>query len=708
MFRIRVAALVVSLGAGASFGYGESLFNGEDLKGWSSKPGELQSAHWAVEGGEIVGENLDKKNSVLWTDEQFGDFELSLDYKTPSPDYDSGIFLRGQSHQVQIGISRSLKVDLTACIYAPKDGKGGYPAKSDKVAATHKLGEWNHLRIVVEGKRIQTFLNGEAFVDYVGETIQATGPIGLQLHAGVHQKMQFKNLELKKIAVEEEPAPSKPNVVIIYGDDVGYADLGCYGAEKIPTPNLDKMAAEGLRFTDAHCAAATCTPSRYSLLTGEMAFRKKGTGILPGDAAMAIHPDQFTMADAFQAAGYTTGVVGKWHLGLGDGVTPIDWNKEIKPGPLEIGFDYCFMLPSTNDRVPCVYLENHHIVNLDPEDPLTVSYKKKIPAEVPGTVYPDGREDPEAMTYYMNTHGHNMSVINGVGRIGMMKGGKSALWNDEEMADKLVEKAGAFIEKNKGEPFFLFFSSQDIHVPRTPHPRFRGKSDLSYRGDAMVQLDWTTGAILEALKKNGIDDNTVVIFSSDNGPVYDDGYQDGTTVETSMEEVDRGHDGSGPYRGGKYQLYEGGTRVPFIVRWPEGIEPGVSNALVTQVDLLKSFAGHLKVEIPSGHAIDSRDYLPAFLGEDEKGADIILEQAKAVAIRKGPWKYFDGWPGHMFKKAKAKNGKSKNVKNVKNTPMLFNVEQDKMEKSNLVEEKPKLTEELAELLKKYQEEGLAE
>ena len=490
----------------------------------------------------------------------------------------------------------------------------------------------------------------------------------------------------------------KPNVVIIYGDDVGYGDLGCYGAKKIPTPNLDQMAAEGLRFTDAHCAAATCTPSRYSLLTGVMAFRKKGTGILPGDAKMAIDPDQFTMADTFQAAGYTTGVIGKWHLGLGDGVTPIDWNQEIKPGPLEIGFDYCFMLPATNDRVPCVYLENHRIVNLDPEDPITVSYGKKIPAEVPGTTYPDGREDPEAMTYYKNTHGHNMTVINGVGRIGMMKGGESALWNDEEMADTLVGKASAFIEKHKSEPFFLYFSSQDIHVPRTPHPRFRGKSDLSYRGDAMVQLDWTTGAILEALKKSGVDENTLVIFSSDNGPVYDDGYDDGTTVKTSTKEVDRGHDGSGPYRGGKYQLYEGGTRVPLIVRWPAGVEPGVSDALVTQVDLLKSFANHLQVEVPAGQAIDSRDYLEAFVGNDGDGAEMILEQAKVVAVRKGPWKYFEGWGGQMFRQPK----------NLKKKPKLFNVEDDQMEAKNLAKEQPAIAKEMSELLKRAQKKGLME
>lgn len=686
------------LSFGSSTSFANNLLNEEGLTGWTIEPSDEQLEHWMLKDGNLIGENLDQKKSVLWTVEEFADFELSLEYKTPSEDYDSGVFIRGHSHQVQIGISRSLKKDLTACIYAPQDGKGGYPAQTDKVAQFHRVGDWNQLRVRVLGKRIQTFLNGELFVDYLGETIPAKGPIGLQLHAGLHQKMLFRKLSVRKLTEDESTKASKPNVIIIYGDDVGYADLGCYGCKKIPTPNLDRLASEGLRFTDAHCAAATCTPSRYSLLTGEMAFRKPGTGILRGDAAMAISPDQFTMADLFKKAGYTTGVVGKWHLGLGDGKTIIDWNKAIKPGPLELGFDYCFMLPSTNDRVPCVYLENHHIVGLDPADPLTVSYRKRIPEEVPGTEYPDGRDDPEAMTYYKNTHGHNMTVINGVGRIGMMKGGKSALWNDEEMADKLVAKARDFIIAQEEDPFFLFFSSQDIHVPRTPHPRFRGKSDLSYRGDAMVQLDWTTGALMEVLEEQGLAENTIIIFSSDNGPVYDDGYEDGTTVQTSQEEIDRGHDGSGVYQGGKYQLYEGGTRVPFILRWPQGVTPGVSDALVSQVDLLSSFAQFLQVELPAKAAIDSRDFQAAFFGEDKKGAEIILEQAVAVGIRKGDWKYFEGWGAH----------KSVRPKNWKDKGQLYNLAEDAAEQNNLAEKFPEKAAELAELLEKFQSAGLAE
>jgi arylsulfatase A len=187
----------------------------------------------------------------------------------------------------------------------------------------------------------------------------------------------------------------RPNVVIIYGDDVGYGDLGCYGSKLIPTPNLDKLASEGLRFTDGHCTAATCTPSRFSMLTGIHGFRH-GVRILAPNAPMKIKPSMFTLPQLFKKAGYTTAIIGKWHLGIGDGKTPVDSNGDVKPGPLEVGFDYSFLLPSTNDRVPCVYVENHRVVNLDPKDPLFVGKK---PEGVTATEYPDGKKNPEAMIF---------------------------------------------------------------------------------------------------------------------------------------------------------------------------------------------------------------------------------------------------------------------------------------------------------------------
>jgi arylsulfatase A-like enzyme len=489
-------------------------------------------------------------------------------------------------------------------------------------------------------------------------------------------------------------AKRPPNVVIIYGDDVGFGDVGAYGSKMIPTPNIDRLAREGLRFTDGHCSAATCTPSRYSLLTGIHGFRD-GVSILPPNAPLSISTDILTLPKLFRQAGYATGVVGKWHLGIGQKKVPTDWNGDVKPGPMEIGFDSSFLLPSTNDRVPCVYLDGHRVVNLDPSDPLYVG-RSKAAVDKPGsTVYPDARQTPEAMTYYKSTHGHNHSVINGIGRIGYMAGGKSALWNDETMADEFVKQAKKYIAANKDQPFFLYFASQDIHVPRAPHPRFQGTTGLGYRGDAMVQFDWSTGQIMKALEQHGLTDNTIVIFSSDNGPVYDDGYDDGTTVQTSTEEVDRGHDGSGIYRGGKYQIYEGGTRVPLIIRWPQRIQPGTSDALVNQIDFIASFADLLDIDLPENEARDSRNTLNAFLGNDPKGLDFMIEEAgKRRALRRGDWKYI----------APAKSKKKKN-RGAGPGAELYNLKTDPGEQNNLIADHPEKAEALAAELKALMDAG---
>lgn len=480
-----------------------------------------------------------------------------------------------------------------------------------------------------------------------------------------------------------------PNVIIIYGDDVGYGDVGAYGAKGIPTPNIDRLARNGLRFTDGHSGSATCTPSRYSMLTGNAAFRKDGTGILPGDAKLLIDPEQFTLPDLFKEAGYVTGVIGKWHLGLGDDRGPIDWNKTVEPGPAETGFDYSYILPATNDRVPCVYMRNGRIVNLDPDDPITVDYAKPLVA-----TYPDAQNEPESMTFFKSVYGHNNSVINGIGRIGWMAGGVSAIWDDEMMADELVKEAKGFITRNRNKRFFLYFASQDIHVPRVPHPRFRGKSEFEWRGDAMVQLDWTVGQILQELEDHGLLENTLVIFSSDNGPVYNDGYADGSEVERSWEEIDRGHDGSGVFRGGKYQIHEGGTRVPLIISWASRIEPGISDVLISQLDFLASFAALFDKPLPPGSGYDSRNLLSSLLGEKRSGKGIIVQEAFAhKALRRGSWKFIPARIGRLD--------------GAKLPAELYDLHNDPGEQRNLAEIQLEQTLEMTSLLERIIGEGVS-
>lgn len=454
----------------------------------------------------------------------------------------------------------------------------------------------------------------------------------------------------------------RPNIVLIYADDVGYGDLSCYGATGVKTPNLDRLAAGGLRFTDAHSSSATCTPSRYSMMTGEYAWRKKGTGVLPGDARLIIDPGRFTLPFMLKKAGYTTGVVGKWHLGLGSG--NIDWNGPIKPGPLEIGFDSAFLVPATGDRVPCVYVEDHRVVGLDPADPIRVDYSKPIGNE------PTGKKNPELLKMHPS-NGHDMAIVNGVSRIGYMIGGKKALWVDEDMADVLTSRALAFIEKQKASPFFLFFATHDIHVPRMPHARFAGKTSMGPRGDAIAELDWCVGQVLDKLDSLGLARNTLVLFSSDNGPVVDDGYKD-----SAVEKLG-GHKPAGPLRGGKYSNFEGGTRVPLLVRWPGRVKPGISGALIGQQDLLASLARLTGQTLPDDAAPDSVDVLDGLLGRSRKGRVSIVEHARALSYREGDWKMIEGNDGPAVNR-----GTNTELGNA-SAAQLFNVAKDRGERFDL-------------------------
>lgn len=498
-------------------------------------------------------------------------------------------------------------------------------------------------------------------------------------------RRQFLSLAAAALPLPAQNRPARPNVVIIYTDDIGYGDVGCYGATLVKTPHIDSLAKQGLRFTDSHCSSATCTPSRYALLTGRYAFRQQGARVLPGDAPALIAPGTPTLASVLKQHGYHTAVVGKWHLGLGDGF--VDWNKVITPGPREIGFDYSFLIPATGDRVPCVYVENQKVVGLDPADPITVSFNKKVGDE------PIGAEHPELLKVHPS-HGHDRTIVNGVSRIGYMTGGKAARWVDEDMADVITKKAVDYINQHHARPFFLHFNTHDIHVPRVPHKRFVGKTPMGPRGDAIAQLDWCVGQILQTLQKHKLEKDTIVIFSSDNGPVIDDGYKDDAVEKLGA------HKPAGPFRGGKYSNFEAGTRVPFIVRWPARIKPNTqSKALFGQLDLVATLAALTGAQLPKGAAPDSENLLPAFLGQSQNGRDTLVEHANALALRQGPWKYIEPSKGQR------RNANTNTELGNDPSPQLYNLDTDPGETKNLAEQHPDKLRALAALLDKIRNNG---
>jgi len=472
----------------------------------------------------------------------------------------------------------------------------------------------------------------------------------------------------------------QPNVILIYTDDLGYGDLSCYGAQMVNTPHIDSLAAIGLRFTQCYSTAATSTPSRYSLLTGEYAWRRDNTNIAPGDACLIIDPDKITLADVMKKAGYTTAAIGKWHLGLGASPGP-EWNSHIVPGPAEIGFDYSYLIPATGDRVPCVYVENGRIVNLDPADPVKISYTEKIGNE------PTGHEHPELLKQ-RPSHGHDQTIINGISRIGYMTGGKSARWIDEDMADTLTSKAKYFIGKNKDHPFFLYFATHDIHVPRVVHARFAGKSGLGARGDAILQLDWCVGELMKTLRDNKLEKNTLIIFSSDNGPVVDDGYHD------QSAELLGGHKPAGPLRGGKYSAFEAGTRVPFIVVWPGTVRQGTTPAAFSQIDLLRSFAAFLNIQLADSVGSDSFNHWSQLTGNDTSDREFIVQQSvtMTLSVIQNDWKYIE---------PSSKTNYNPDTKiEFGNTPepKLYHLSEDISEQNNVTKKFPEKTIELARLL----------
>ncbi|SDZ95363.1 Arylsulfatase A [Arachidicoccus rhizosphaerae] len=487
-------------------------------------------------------------------------------------------------------------------------------------------------------------------------------------------------------------AQQRPNVLILYTDDLGYGDLSSYGARAIATPNIDWLAQNGRQFTDAHCTASTCTPSRFSILSGRYAWRKKGTNILPGNANLIIPTDITTLPKVFQRAGYMTGVVGKWHLGLGDHF-PIDWNQEVNPGPREVGFDYSFIFPATADRTPTVFMENQKVVGLDSADPIKVDYQKQFPEEL------TGKQHPEMLKIHSDPRqGHDGHITNGIGRIGFMSGGKRATWTDEELGGTFNTKSIDFIDRSlkDGKPFFLYYAIQNIHVPRMPATVFKGKSKLGYRGDVILEMDHSVGVILAALKQRGILDNTIIIFSSDNGPVLNDGYLDQAEQTAHAEN----YKPTGPFRGGKYSALEGGTRVPFIVYWKGQVKAVKTDALFSQMDLMASFASLLGEKLPASEFTDSKNNLETLLGKTDKGRSEVVEQAAnmTLGIVSDGWKYIEPHSGPaVLSNVNIESGNSEK-------PQLYHISEDKAELENLAAKYPNKVKQLQKRLEEIRKE----
>lgn len=473
-------------------------------------------------------------------------------------------------------------------------------------------------------------------------------------------------LTFSSLKAQQENSKKKlPNIVFIYADDLGYGDLGAYGATEIKTPNMDALANGGIRFTNGYATSATCTPSRYGLLTGIYPWREKDAKILPGTAPLLIKTTQMTIPKMLKEKGYHTGIVGKWHLGLGDGT--IDWNENISPSPREVGFDYSFIMAATQDRVPTVYIQDGAVVGLDPKDPIEVNYDKNFEGE------PTAITNPELLKMNWH-HGHNNSVVNGVPRIGFMKGGKSAIWNDDDMSDTFLGKANDYVKTHKNKPFFLYYAIQQPHVPRIPNPRFAGKSGLGPRGDVILEADWTIGEFIKTLEKEGLLENTLIVLSSDNGPVLNDGYYDDAVTKLGK------HKPAGPLRGGKYSLFDAGTRVPFIVNWKGKTKPAVSDALVCQIDLFSSLATLVGSKLRTK---DSENQINALMGKSTKGRkDLVIEANSKTAFRKGDWAMIPPYKGvPVYGDVNIEVGNSKEYQ-------LYNLKEDIGQKQNLAKANP--------------------
>jgi len=483
-------------------------------------------------------------------------------------------------------------------------------------------------------------------------------------------------LTMAGVALSVPAASAEPNIVVIFADDLGYGDLGCYGGQHVKTPNIDRLASQGRRFTDAHSASAVCTPSRYALLTGRYPARRDDLwGPVMLRSPLVVSPDRLTVADVAKQAGYATACIGKWHLGFGQ-QAPTDWNKPLRPGPLELGFDYYFGVPVVNSHPPFVYVEDHYVVGLVDDDPL---------------VY--GRQAETRM----------FDEKMGINVIGGAKAAHAA-YDDEQVGTKLTKKAVEWIRQHRDAPFFLYLATTNIHHPFTPAPRFQGTSRAGRYGDFIHELDWIVGQITAALDKIGAADNTLVIFTSDNGGMLNRGGQAAWRA---------GHRLNGNLLGFKFDAWEGGHRIPFIARWPGRIEAGSeSDALISNVDLLATVAAITNHDLGPDQGPDSFNLLPAMTGEPgtEIRDHLLISPRKSthLALRQGDWVYIGargaggftgrnvgdhllgGAAAHRFTKHVNSDIENGRIKADAPDAQLYNLRDDPRQRVNVIRQHPEV------------------
>lgn len=490
-----------------------------------------------------------------------------------------------------------------------------------------------------------------------------------------------------------------PNIVLIYADDLGYGDVGCYGATKVQTPHIDKLAAEGRRFTDAHSASAVCTPSRYGMLTGEYPMRAGLWGPCSPTSKLLINTNKMTIASLLKQKGYDTSCFGKWHLGFGE--KNADYAKSLRPGPLELGFDYYFGVPVVNSAPPYVFVENDTVVGMTADDPI---------------VHLDRNDRKKATPITRLTREHGA-------RVGNWFGGATAahkLYNDFELGTEMANRATKWIGErpstSSGQvdaPFFMYLATTNIHHPFTPHPRFQGTSQCGLYGDFIHELDWMVGEVVKALEAKGVADNTLIIFTSDNGGMFNHGGQ---------EAFKDGHRQNGDLLGFKFGSWEGGHRIPFIAKWPGKIESNtVSAQMISSVDLLATFGAITEQDVEPAQLADSVNILPALISDTKtpvRNTLVVTPRYSAqMMARRGKWCYivgqnsggFNGGPGtHAAGGAIAAayvgnvnsdfDAKGKYMPDAPEA-QLYDLEADVNQTNNVYKEYPEVVQEMKALLK---------